>query len=160
MLTREQRRKIVYERLDLISVETRESMDRLSYADSSRGMVLQYGGTGGGHSGRTPDLTSAAAILSASESNATKNARAWRGLVSSLYADLLRPDVETEYQMKHRRLLAWIVFERVLLGKKFSEIAGKEIYAGAHLSLSCLSRYFSEILDLCVDLAVDRGLIP
>jgi hypothetical protein len=101
-----------------------------------------------------------AAIQSACEKFATKNARAWRGLVSTLYGTLMGPQEASEYQTKHRRLLAWILFERVLLGKKLSEIAAKEVYEDAHLSLTCLSRYFSEILDMCVDLALKRGLLP
>lgn len=160
MLSQKERRRIVYEHLELIAVEYRVEYERLSYSDSSAGLVCRYESNGGGGSGKITDLPAAQAIVSASESFTTKNARAWRGLATSVYANLIRPDGKTEYDLAHDQLLAWLLFHRITLGQRLSEIAETEIYGEGHVLPASLSRYYSEIVDHCVKLAVKRGLIP
>lgn len=160
MLTNFDRRRIVHERLELISVEYRERMDALTSAESSRGLISSYNATGGGRSGKTADLTAMNAMMDVSETFATKNARAWRGLCSRFYQTLLRKAGKTAYQVKHDEMLAWLVFHKVLMGMKLSEISRKEVYGSGHVPQATLSRYYSEIVDLLVPLAVRDGLIP
>lgn len=160
MLTHRERRRIVYEHLELIAVEYRLESDKISCLETSAGLVCRYGSTGGGGSGKITDIPATLAILSASEKITTKNARAWRVLTASVYEYLLRPNAKTEFAAAHDQLLAWLLFHRVLLGQKLSDIASSEIYGEGHVPAENLSRYFSEIIDLCVAQAIKRRLIP
>lgn len=160
MLTNFDRRRIVHERLELIAVEYRERMDALTFAESSRGLISSYNATGGGRSGKVTDLTAMNAMMDVSETFATKNARDWRGLASRVYGTLLGKAGKTAYQIKHDEMLAWLLFHRVLMGMKLSEIAKNECFGDGHVVQKTLTRYYSELIDLIVPLAVKQGLIP
>jgi phytoene dehydrogenase-like protein len=160
MLTQQQRRKIVFNQLELVTVDYRVEMDHLPFAESSMGLICRYNSTGGGRSSKVTDTTASAALMDATESSATKNARAWRGLVSRVYASLLEAGTKSEYDRKHDQLLGWLLFERVLMGRKLSEISAKSVFISGRISAANLSRYFGEVLDLCVIEAVKLGLIP
>ena len=160
MLSRERRRQIVREQLDLVSVEYREMEDRLKLQDNSNGLVCRYGANIGGGGGKISDHTATAAFMDALESPTMKKARDWRGLCSALYQTLLRRPARNEYMKRRDRVLAWLIFQRVLMGRKLSEIARDQVFEGNHLTASFLGNLWSELIDMFVDEAVLRGLIP
>jgi hypothetical protein len=161
VLDQARRRQIVREQLELISLEyNNQEAERIAFWQSSVGMVSRYEANVGGRSGKTPDPCAVAAYMDISDSTTIKKARTWRGLTSRVYGRLLTEGQETTAKLFHNRLLAWLLFQHVLLGKPFGEIAKQEIYADGHLPLPTIYRYYSEIVDLIVVEAVKYGLIP
>ena len=159
-MSRERRRQIVREQLDLVSVEYREMEDRLKLQDNSNGLVSRYGANIGGGGGKISDHTAAAAFMDALESPTMKKARDWRGLCARVYHTLLVRPARNEYAKRRDRVLAWLVFQRVMMGRKLTEIARDEMFEGNHLNASFLGALWSELIDIFVDEAVLQGLIP
>lgn len=154
------RRQIVREQFELVAAEYRDTTERLAFWQSSRGLVSSYDPNRGGRSSTVSDPCANAAIKDAFERFATKKARTWRCLTTRVYGDLLEAGQGSPAKVLHRQLLAWLLFEHVMLGKDFKAISEKEVYGEGHLPISTVYAYYSEVIDISVIYALEMGIIP
>lgn len=157
MLTTADKRRYVREKLLYVRDQCLRLSERETDCSASTGLVAHAGI--GVHSGRLSDFTASNAISGAMTDQIDRSGRAWFRLVTDVYVQLAAKDGKSMQEAEHDRLLAWVLHERIFGGKKGVQIVGQYDRVERCMNEGMVSRYYGEVVDLCVDRAESRGMI-
>lgn len=120
---------------------------------SSVGMVVNYGGTGGGKTNRIADHVASAAIRAANIDPKKAERYKWVDCVWKVFFHFLTKPAQRD------KVIAHVLYHKALLGWTYAKIAENGLPNGASVSRQRIQQYYDIAIDVIVDEAKSRGLL-
>lgn len=146
-------REYVSEQLKLTHVYYETYLNIRDSEGSSAGMVVNYGGTGGGKTNRISNLTAQQAIRAAGFDSVMTRKLKWVDCVWSVFTHLFSS------ASKRERDIAYVLYHKALLGWTFARIAEGGLPSGAKVTRQCIYQHYDKAVDAVAEEAKKRDLL-